>query len=315
MDHDSSTTSSLPTAFPDRLRQRLELCPSPLCLGIDPRPARLPDDCFPSGSRQGASRDEIAVAVLRFGRALIESAGPFVAGVKPQIAFFECLGPAGFEVYWQLCEDARAAGLLVVADVKRGDIGSTAEAYAQAYLAPSRCPEPVADAVTLNPYLGRDSLDPFCRAAVKGGGGLFVLVKTSNPSAVEIQELQANGRPIHSYVAELVEELNQSYAPGSAYGPVGAVVGATWPSDLKRARETMPHAILLVPGVGAQGAGIDDVLSAFDDQGFGALIAVSRSLNYPWGSNPAPSDWRDLIQKSARELSEALRRGIEAHVG
>jgi orotidine-5'-phosphate decarboxylase len=281
-----------------------------VCVGIDPRAHLLPRQVYPAGkSVDGLSVQEIARGFVRFSEAVIEEARGIAGVVKPQVAFFEQYLEAGFDAFVQVCRTASDAGLVVIADVKRSDIGSTAEAYAQAYLAPQREKRPLADAVTVNPYLGRDGLDPFLKAAKAHGGGLFVLVKTSNPSSSDYQDRDAGGRALYEIVADDVEAMNRATAGPDGYGIVGAVVGATHPEELARLRERMKSAWLLVPGYGAQGAGAREAVPAFDSDGFGALINASRTLNYPWGEkSPAPDDWRARIKRAMLEMREELQR-------
>jgi orotidine-5'-phosphate decarboxylase len=246
---------------------------------------------------------------VRFSEALIEEARGLAGVVKPQVAFFEQLLEAGFDAFVQVCRRAAAAGLLVIADVKRSDIGSTAEAYAQAYLAPQGGSAPLAAAVTVNPYLGRDGLDPFVKAAAAHGGGVFVLVKTSNPSSSDYQDRDSGGRRLFEIVADDVEAMSRATAARGGYGIVGAVVGATHPEELARLRSRMKSAWLLVPGYGAQGAGAREAAPAFDADGFGALINASRTLNFPWGEkSPAPEDWRARVRAAIVQMRDDLLR-------
>ena len=202
----------------------------------------------------------------------------------------------------------RDHGLLMVADVKRGDIGSTAEAYASAYLAPSFGRDPMADACTVNPYLGTDGLHPFVAEADRHGTGLFILAKTSNPSSAELQDLTCDEREIYKHVGGIVAELNAERLGTSGYGPVGAVVGATWPELLVEKRRICPGTFFLLPGYGAQGAGAADVAGAFDDEGLGGLVTASRSISFPWkAGEPAPDDWEARIVAAAERMRDDLR--------
>ena len=258
------------SGFGDRVVQAVKSKGAPVCVGLDPRPELLPGECLDRARDQGLEgRDALAAACFNFCQRVIDILEARVVAVKPQAAFFEALGSAGMISFEEVCHHARSRGLLVIADVKRGDIGSTATAYAEAYLAPQDGEPTLADACTVNPYLGRDGIVPFLTVGRPHGCGLFVLVKTSNPSSSELQDLISDGRAIHLHVAELVTSLNADCVGDSGYGPVGAVVGATWPDLLLSLRKALPRSILLLPGYGAQGAGAEDVVCAFDDQGPG----------------------------------------------
>ncbi|HYC76805.1 MAG TPA: orotidine-5'-phosphate decarboxylase [Planctomycetota bacterium] len=276
----------------------------PTCLGFDPRIDQLPDDVFVGGSRPsvGAPADA-ARAFERFFEGCLDAVGDAAAAVKLQAAFFEQYLEEGFAAFVRCCRTARERGYFVVADVKRGDISTTAEAYAEGYFGPVGGAAPVADAVTVNPYLGADGLEPFLTAAERTGSMVFVLVKTSNPSSKELQDLETpGGARISDRVAAWVEREAARTAAGGRYGAAAAVVGATHPAELAHFREAMPHAWMLLPGYGAQGAGARDVVGAFDAEGGGALVTASRSLTYPWGKGRPPADWRRAVADAARVM-------------
>ena len=297
------------TGFGDRLAAAIETKDSVVCVGLDPRLELIPPDC----RRQGEARDGYggpghAAAFEIFGSRIIELVSPFAVAIKPQIAFFEALGVDGYRAFEVLCRKARAAGLLVIADVKRGDIGSTAEAYARAFLESRGDQPPISDACTVNPYLGSDGLRPFIDSAMMEGGGVFVLVKTSNPSARELQDLAVGGRRVHQHVAEIVRQLGATRVGASGYGAVGAVVGATWPDDLVEARKAMPNSFLLVPGFGAQGATAKDVVGAFDARGQGAVVNASRSVTFPWSAEGrCPADWERRVVEAVVRMRDGLQ--------
>jgi orotidine-5'-phosphate decarboxylase len=205
---------------------------------------------------------------------------------------------------------AQARSLLVLLDGKRNDISSTAAGYADSYLAGAASPMP-ADALTINPYLGEDGIRPFLQRATDSGTGIFVLVRTSNPSSRQFQELVADGRPLYRHVAEAVESLSIEYAPGERYGSAGAVVGATFPEQLCELRDLMPHCWFLVPGYGSQGAAASDVAGAFDRDGLGAFINSSRAiLSAPMNKKFAPRDWQRAIELATQEMIAELRRVV-----
>src|ERR687892_804254 len=248
------------TTFADRVAEAVDRKRSQLLVGLDPRPELLPVEL--RGDTY-ASRGAAADAVARFCRGLVDAVAPYVVGVKPQLAFFEALGADGVRAYEDACEYARAAGLLVVADGKRGDIGSTARAYADAYLEERPGAAPPVDALTVNPYLGSDSLEPFLAACRRSGTGLFCVVKTSNAGSADVQDATlSDGRRLWQQVAELVSEWGEELVGDRGLSSVGAVVGATYPRAVAEARRLMPQAILLLPGVGAQGATPADVARA-----------------------------------------------------
>ena len=221
--------------------------------------------------------------------------------VKPQLAFFEVLGADGIAAFERVARYARSAGLLVIVDGKRGDIGSTARAYAEAYLEPRTEGDAIGDALTVNTYLGRDSLEPFVAACRRGGGGLFCLVKTSNAGSVDVQDLAlSDGRPLWQQVALLVQELGEELVADCGLSNVGAVVGATYPRAIAEARKLLPQAILLLPGVGAQGATPADIARAFTSGPASALVVASRSVLYAFRSGD--DDWRAAAAAEAARL-------------
>ena len=284
--------------FPDRVAEAVERKRSQLLVGLDPRPDLLPVELV------GDSQFDHAAAADgcgRFCRGIIDSVAPHVVGVKPQLAFFEALGSPGIEAFEDVCTYARAAGLLVIADAKRGDIGSTSRAYAAAYLEPRGEERPIADAMTVNPYLGRDSLEPFLAACRRHGAGLFCLVKTSNEGSADVQDLVlSDGRPLWQQVALLVHELGEELVGSRGLSSIGAVVGATHPRAIGEARRLMPQAMLLLPGVGAQGATPADLARAFTSGPASALPSASRSVLYAFRASG--EDWRTAAAFEAARL-------------
>jgi orotidine-5'-phosphate decarboxylase len=221
--------------------------------------------------------------------------------VKLQVAFFEALGSDGLRAYEEVCDYARAATLLVVADGKRGDIGSTARAYADAYLEAGEDGRLPVDALTVNPYLGSDSVEPFLAACRRSGAGIFCLVKTSNAGSADIQDLAlSDGRRVWQQVAELVNEWGSGLVGKRGLSSVGAVVGATYPRAVAEARRLMPQAVLLLPGIGAQGATPADVARAFTSGPASALVPVSRAVIYAFRVDGA--DWRKAAAAEAARL-------------
>jgi orotidine-5'-phosphate decarboxylase len=295
------------TLFPDRLAEAVERKRSQLLVGLDPRPDLLPVEL--SGDAH-LSRDAAAEACGRFCCGIVDAVAPHVVGVKPQLAFFEALGPSGMRTLEEVCDYARAAGLVVLADAKRGDIGSTSRAYAAAYLEPRGEAPPLADAMTVNPYLGRDSLEPFLGACRRHGSGLFCVVKTSNEGGADVQDLVlSDGRPLWHHVALLVHELGEELVGARGLSSVGAVVGATHPRAVGEARRLLPQAILLLPGVGAQGATPADLARAFTSGPASALVTASRSVIYAFRNGQ--QDWRAAASFEAARL----RREVWAVAG
>jgi len=297
-------------SFPDRLAAAVRRCGNPVLVGLDPREKMLPPGMLPEAreTRQQAA----AEAFLAFCRRVIDVVGPLVPAVKPQAAFFEQLGPPGMSALAQVIAYAREGGLLVILDAKRGDIGSTAEAYASGLIGPKGQSPWGADALTVNPYLGADSIAPFVRMAGQRGGGVFVLVKTSNPGGGMFQDLLADGRPLYRHVGEHVEELAARTAGKCGYGLVGAVVGATYPAQLSELRAAMAHCWFLVPGFGAQGGAAADTAAAFDPSGTGAIVNSSRGIIFaharsPYAERYGPSRWQEAVEAATRDMIEQLR--------
>ena len=284
--------------FGDRLAELVERRRSQLVVGLDPRSELLPVEIR---GDVHVGRASAAEACARFCRGLIDAVAPYVVAVKPQLAFFEVTGADGMRAFEDVCAYARNAGLLVIADGKRGDIGSTARAYADAYLEAHDGEPPVVDALTVSPYLGSDSMEPFLAACRRSGAGLFCLVKTSNAGSADIQELAlSDGRQVWEHVAELVAHWGEGLVGERGLSSVGAVVGATYPRAIDLARRLMPQAILLLPGVGAQGAPPADVARAFTSGPASALVTVSRAIIYAFRVEGA--DWRKAAAAEAARL-------------
>ncbi len=273
--------------FPDRLAAEVERKRSQLVVGLDPRPDLLPV--------------ELRGDVARFCCGIIDAVAPHAVAVKPQLAFFEAIGTAGIAAFEQVCVYARRAGLIVIADGKRGDIGSTARAYAEAYLEGS---PPRADALTVNPWLGRESVEPYLAAARRHGVGIFVVVKTSNAGA-DIQDVTlSDGRPMWHQVAAAVAEWGADLVGDVGLSSVGAVVGATHPRAVADARRLMPQAVFLLPGVGAQGASVAELTRAFQSGPASALVTASRSVIYAYRDTGA--DFREAAGAEAARLQSEI---------
>jgi orotidine-5'-phosphate decarboxylase len=275
----------------------------------------LPDEILPSGG--DADFAQRAAAYAAFCRGVIDVVAGMVPVVKPQAAFFEELGPAGTTVLAEIIQYAQRSGLLVVLDGKRNDIGSTAAAYARGMLGSGGQSPWGADAITVSPYLGDDSLVPFVEVAIERAAGVFVLVKTSNPGGRVFQDLLADGRPLYRHVGRHVEQLAQQTAGACGYGAIGAVVGATYPEQLAELRAEMPHTWFLVPGFGSQGGTAADVAAAFDPRGGGAVVNNSRGVIFahargPYAQRFGPSRWQEAVEAATREMIEQLRNETPA---
>jgi orotidine-5'-phosphate decarboxylase len=296
------------TSFSDQLAAAVTKRRTPAVVGLDPRWDNLPEGFRRSSD---ASINDRASAYADFCHGIIDVVADLVPAVKPQAAFFEELGPAGMIVLADVIRYAQSKGLLVILDAKRGDIGSTAEAYARGLLGRNQSTWG-ADALTINPYLGGDSLEPFVQVARERDAGLFVLVKTSNPGGRMMQDLKADGHPVYRHVADHVEKLAQSDCGKCGYGSVGAVVGATYPDQLAELRATMPHAWLLVPGFGSQGGTAKDVAGAFDKNGLGAIINNSRGIIFAhrrpeYSKQFGDAKWQEAVAAATREMIDQLR--------
>ena len=297
--------------FADRLAEAVKSRGNPVVVGLDPRFEQLPA-ALRGGAATGSPADK-ALIYRQFCEAIIDVVAPLVPAVKPQSAFFEQLGPAGMAALAAVAQYARSRGLVVILDGKRNDIGSTAEAYADAYLGAESVWS--ADALTVSPYLGDDSLTPFVEVASQRDAGVFVLVKTSNPGGKTFQDLVIDQQPLYRRVAAHVEQLASTTAGQCGYGVVGAVVGATYPAQLAELRQAMPHAWLLVPGYGSQGGTARDVIAGFDRQGLGAIVNNSRGIIFAYARRGfaekfGESRWQAAVEAATREMIDELRAEI-----
>ncbi len=279
--------------FAERLLEASRAKDSIAVLGIDPQ---LGGAGVPTGYE-----------LARFCCEVVEACAPSIVAIKPQFAFFEARGLDGMRALAEVIRFARGRGLLTIADAKRGDIGSTSAAYAEAILGTG---DFGCDACTVNPYLGSDALAPFI-ARVRDGRGLFVLVKTSNPSSGEFQDLPAPDAPLWEAVARRVRGWGDDYIGESGLSSVGAVAGATYPVQARRARELMPHSIILVPGYGAQGASAQDAVAPARVDGTGIVVNASRSLMYAYLKEPGATPG-DAAARAAEAMRLALNRALRA---
>ena len=289
--------------FGDRLAEAVAAKRSTVCVGLDPRWQSLPQ--VVCGEIAAGDWSGMAKQTTLFCCEVLDAVADLVPIVKPQAAFFEGLGPSGMQCLAEVIQHARKLGLLVLLDGKRGDIGSTAEGYAEAYLgadSPWQC-----DALTVNPYLGDDTLLPFFQRASSTGTGIFVLVKTSNPGSKFLQDLHCPEGHIYDRVAATVEGLSMSTQGKSGYGIVGAVTGATYPQELAKLRAQMPTSWLLIPGYGAQGGAAADVLPGFDKDQSGAIVNSSRGIIFAYGKpESAGLNWQNSVRQAAQKMKEEL---------
>jgi orotidine-5'-phosphate decarboxylase len=292
--------------YADRLDLAILECGNPCLVGLDPHLSLLPEP-FSAAADPKTPRAERALLVEQFLIEVIDLCAGRVPAVKPQSAFFERLGADGALAWERVVAEARRAGLLVIGDVKRGDIASTARAYAQAYLEDAG--DSICDAITVNPYLGSDSVEPLLEVCKRTGAGLYILVRTSNPGSAIFQE---HGEPpLVDIVAREVERWGESLRGECGFSSIGAVVGATHPAELARLRQIMAHAPFLIPGYGAQGAGVADTLGGFLPEGRGALVNSSRGILYAWKRPEyAGRSWKDAscaaLEHMQLEFSKAL---------
>lgn len=296
--------------YADRLDQAVRERGNPCLVGLDPHLDMIPDE-FAAVHSPDAPAAERAAAVGDFLVGILDAVGDLVPAVKPQSAFFEALGAAGAVTWERVVAESHARGLLVIGDVKRGDIGSTAAAYAQAFLigAPGTEPATLCDAVTINPYLGGDSVQPFLEACASKGAGVYVLVRTSNPSS---DEFQAQGDPpLAQRVAEAVVRWGAELVGACGFSSVGAVVGATHPEELSALRQRMPHTPFLLPGYGAQGAGAHEIVGGFTDGHGGALVNSSRGILFAYRSR-AGTHWKDAARQAATEMVARINAALAA---
>ena len=290
----------------DRLIEGVRQKNSPLCVGLDPLPDRIP-----SFFGEAAS----IAALQNFCQAIVEIASNHAAVLKPQVGFFEPFGPDGVRVAMEACAAAQARGMQVLLDAKRGDIGTTAEGYARATL--GAAPGFNADCVTVNPYLGLDSLEPFLAVAERDNKGVAVLVRTSNPGARDLQDLRVDGAPLWRRVAEMIAPQSDRLKGNSGWSGLMAVAGATYPKEARTLRETLPHSLFLVPGYGAQGASARDAVAGFvpGKNGLeGGVVSSSRAVTYPKAASEAKTmaAWRTAVDEAMAQAAAELRNACAA---
>lgn len=296
--------------FADRLSDICRARGNAVCVGLDPRWDALPLEI--RARHADGTLDGVARAFEEFCVRVIDLVAPLVPVVKPQSAFFEACGPAGMTALQNVLRHARTRGVLTVLDGKRNDIATTAAAYADAALGGvmidgQRHAVWDADALTVNPYLGRDAVEPFLQSARRDGRGVYLLVRTSNPGARLFQDLGCGGQPFYVRVAEAVRAWSRESLGREGLGDVGAVVGATYPAELRELRQALPEVPFLVPGYGAQGGGAADVAAAFRDDGLGAIVNNSRGIIASF--RPDTDDWPGAVVVATQKMIQELREG------
>lgn len=288
----------------DNLIEKIKQTNNPTVMGLDPRYEMLPK-CVTNKYSQDL--EGVAKAIIEYNKALIDATYDVVPAIKPQIAFYEMFGIPGMEAFQETCKYAKEKGMVVIADIKRGDIGSTAQGYSNAFLGRTPIGEKEeaiydVDFVTVNPYMGTDCIKPFLEDCKKYNKGMFILVKTSNPSSGELQDLKLeNNKEVYIQVAELVEKWGKELQGKNGYSSVAAVVGATYPEQLEQIRKVAPHTYFLIPGYGAQGGKAKDIALGFDNNGLGGIVNASRSLMCAYKSDR----WKD--QYTEEEYAKATR--------
>jgi orotidine-5'-phosphate decarboxylase len=282
--------------FADRLFEAVRRKQTPLCVGLDPRWDLLP---LAIRHRHGETQHGRARAYEEFCSRVIDVVAPLVGVIKPQSAFFEACGPAGMTALFQLIQRAHRRDLVVILDAKRNDIASTAEAYAEAAFHAYQ-----ADALTINPYLGSDSIESFVKMARPLDRGIFVLTRTSNPGCSQFQSLASAGKAMYAHVAEAIGRWSRENLGGTGYGDIGAVIGATSPAELKELRALAPHVPFLVPGFGAQGGTAADAAAAFRSDGLGAVVNSARAILFSF--EPSQTNWEAAVESATRGAIQQL---------
>lgn len=300
----------------NRLNERIKKLEAPIVVGLDPTLAFVPEKLQKAAfAEHGETLEGAAEAIWQFNKAIVDAVCGLVPAVKPQIAMYEQFGVPGLMAYQKTVSYCREKGLVVIGDVKRGDIGSTSASYATAHLGKvavgaNRIPVFDEDFATVNPYLGSDGIRPFLDVCREEKKGIFILVKTSNPSSGEFQDRLVDGRPLYEWVGEKVAEWGEGLM-GDGYSYVGAVVGATYPEMGKVLRKVMPKSCILVPGYGAQGATAKELAPYFNEDGLGAIVNSSRGIIAAWQQEKYASfgaeGFADAARAAVLDMKEDLK--------
>ena len=303
----------------DQLIEKIEACQNPTVVGLDPRLSMIPEAIREEAyEKYGKTPEGAAEAFYLFNKEILDAVYDLIPAVKPQVAMYEMYGVPGLAAYIKTIAYAREKGLIVIGDIKRSDIASTAQAYADGHIGVAQVEGEKyeiyqEDFVTLNPYLGVESIEPYFKNMKDYNKGIFVLVKTSNPGSGQIQDLLAGpeDKPLYEIVGGLVEEWGSDCRGQYGYSDVGAVVGATHPEQGKRLREVLPHTFFLVPGYGAQGATAEDLRGCFDKEGRGAIVNSSRGIIAAWQKEKYASafradQWAQASRQAVLDMKEDL---------
>lgn len=302
----------------DKLIQKIKETNNPTVIGLDPKYDNIPEHIK---DKYEKNIDGAAKAILEFNKRLIDETYDIIPAIKPQIAYYEMYGIKGLNTFKETCKYAKEKGMLIIADIKRGDIGTTVEAYSSAYIGKTKIgniEESIFDVdfVTVNPYLGTDGIEPFVQDCKKYGKGIFILDKTSNPSSGELQDIKTeNGEAFYEVVAKLINNWGKDLIGENGYSSVGAVVGATYPKQLEELRKLMPNTYFLIPGYGAQGGKAEDIALGFDKYGFGGIINNSRGLINAYQKdeykNYNPENFAKATRQEAIKMKEILNNAIK----
>ncbi|QXM06659.1 orotidine-5'-phosphate decarboxylase [Crassaminicella indica] len=306
--------------FIDELVKRIKEKKSNVVVGLDPRIESIPkivkDQCF---EKYGNTLKAVGKAILGFNKEIIDYVYDIVPAVKPQIAFYEQYGLEGLKAYIETCKYAKEKGLVVIGDIKRGDIGSTSEAYSNAHLGNVNIEGVIhetfaVDSITVNPYMGGDTLEAFIKEINEKDKGMFVLVKTSNKGSGQLQDLEVAGKKIYEVVAELVDEIGKQSLGKCGYSSIGAVVGATYKEQSKSLRKKMPKTYFLVPGYGAQGGTAEDIIHCFNEDGLGAVINSSRGIIFAYkNAGYTEEKYGEAARTEALKMRDAINKVLIAN--
>ena len=306
------------TNIMDKLIDKIKETNNPTVIGLDPRYEMIPEYIK---NKYQKNLEGVAKAIVEFNKALIDATYDIIPAVKPQIAFYEMYGLEGMKAFEETCKYAKEKGMIVIADIKRGDIGTTAKAYSNAFLGKTKIGEQEesiydVDFVTLNPYMGIDAIKPFIEDCEKYNKGAFILVKTSNPSSGDLQDLKLeNGEEVYTKVAKLLEIWGENLRGKYGYSSISAVVGATYPKQLEDLRKVAPHTFFLIPGYGAQGGKAGDIALGFDENGIGGIVNNSRGLMCAyksdlWKDTYTEEDFAKATRAEAIRMRDELNNAI-----
>ena len=306
--------------FADKLIATVNNKESHACVGLDPRWGRIPEEIRSKAvANKGETLAAVGEAIIQFNQGLIDAVAPYVPAVKPQIAFYEQYGYQGIKAFEETITYAQERDLLVISDAKRNDIGSTAKAYADGHLGETQSLLGVssklsADALTVTPYLGWDGIKPFVRNCQDYGKGIFILVKTSNSSAYELQDIKSeDDQLVFEKLASLVDEWGSEVVGEKGYSSIGAVVGATYPEEAEKLRRLMPHSYFLVPGYGAQGGGAEDVVPCFNEDGYGAIVNSSRGIIFAYQQEQYSSDYQEAAKQAVLDMNQDINTALKKY--